>query len=187
MLVFHSAYLSAVGTAGASGTSGASGAASTYCCTPELHARGAAGCEHVGSIVVDPSRLGADVFRHDLRFAANQSVAAVRTKVAVARSGVHYLLLASCDLQTDRVLISGQTTWLNPYGYLPGELYPSLPDLALTLTLTLTLTLSLALTLTLTRRALAAARPLDGGGGGHRGRPRGARAHGERPVPEPKP
>ena len=82
MLVFHSAYLSAVGTAGASGTSGAGGAASTYCCTPELHARGAAGCEHVGGIVVDPSRLGTGVFRHDLRFAANQSVAAVRTKVA---------------------------------------------------------------------------------------------------------
>ena len=96
----------------------------------------------MGSIVVDPSRLGSDVFRHDLRFAANQSMAAVRTKVAVARSGVHYLLLASCDLQTDRVLISGQTTWLNPYGYLPGALYPSLPDLALTLTLTLTLALT---------------------------------------------
>lgn len=121
VLVFHSAYLSAVGMPAATG------APSTYCCTPELHARGTPGCERVGSIVVAPSRLGTDVFRHDLRFAANQSAAAVRTKVAVARSGVHYLLLASCDLQTDTVLVSGQTTWLNPYGYLPGELYPFLP------------------------------------------------------------
>ena len=68
----------------------------------------------------------------------------------MARSGVHYLLLASCDLQTDRVLISGQTTWLNPYGYLPGALYPSLPDLALPHTLALTLALTLTLTLALT-------------------------------------
>jgi hypothetical protein len=91
VLVFHSAYLSAVGMPAATG------APSTYCCTPELHARGTPGCERVGSIVVAPSRLGTDVFRHDLRFAANQSAAAVRTKVAVARSGVHYLLLASCE------------------------------------------------------------------------------------------
>ena len=75
VLVFHSAYLSAVGMPAATG------APSTYCCTPELHARGTAGCERVGSIVVAPSRLGTDVFRHDLRFSANQTAATVRTKV----------------------------------------------------------------------------------------------------------
>ena len=50
------------------GVPGTPAAPSTYCCTPELHARGTAGCERVGSIVVSPSRLGTDVFRHDLQF-----------------------------------------------------------------------------------------------------------------------
>jgi len=37
------------------------------------------------------------------------------------------LLLSSCDLHTGEVKFSGTTTWLNPHGYLPAELYPFLP------------------------------------------------------------
>eukprot|EP00908_Phaeocystis_cordata_P015802 Transcript_26992.p1 GENE.Transcript_26992~~Transcript_26992.p1 ORF type:complete len:504 (-),score=210.75 Transcript_26992:59-1474(-) len=121
VLVFHAAYLPAVGVPGRT-----SSAPPTFCCTPELHQRGVAGCERIGSIVVAPSLKGS-VWKHDLPFDANQTGSSVRTKVSVVRSGVHYLLLASCDLQTGGVLVSGHTTWLNPYGYLPGELYPFLP------------------------------------------------------------
>ena len=37
------------------------------------------------------------------------------------------MVLASCDLHTGDVTFTGQTSWLNPYGYLPGELYYFLP------------------------------------------------------------
>ena len=123
VLVFHSAHLPAIGVPGAS-----SGAPTTFCCTPELHERGVAGCEQIGRVIVSPAagRAGS-VWQHDLPFDVNQSSAGLKTRVSVVRSGVHYLLLASCDLQTGSVLVSGHTTWLNPYGYLPGELYPFLP------------------------------------------------------------
>lgn len=123
VLVFHSAHLPAIGVPGAS-----SGAPTAFCCTPELHERGVAGCEQIGRVIVSPAagRAGS-VWQHDLPFDVNQSRAALKTRVSVVRSGVHYLLLASCDLQTGRVFVSGHTTWLNPYGYLPGELYPFLP------------------------------------------------------------
>ena len=103
VLVFHAAYLPAVGVPGTT-----SSAPPTFCCTPELHQRGVAGCERIGSIVVAPSLKGS-VWKHDLPFDANQTGSSVRTKVSVVRSGVHYLLLASCDLQTGGVLVSGHT------------------------------------------------------------------------------
>ena len=52
---------------------------------------------------------------------------AVDATVRVSRSGVHYLLLASCAPSTGSVLVSGSTAWLNPHGYLPAELYAFLP------------------------------------------------------------
>ena len=70
---------------------------------------------------------GAKVWMREVSFGENQGEATVDTKVAVHESGVHYLLLSSCDVQTGEVLTTGETSWLNPYGYLPGELYPFLP------------------------------------------------------------
>ena len=67
---------------------------------------------------------------HDVAFAANQTSVALSQRVLVRQSGVHYLLLSSCEPHTGVVRFSGRTAWRNPFGYLPGELYPFLPFFA---------------------------------------------------------
>lgn len=125
VLVFHSGELSRIGSA--------DNAERIFCCTAALRAHGSPGCEQVGRLVVRPPAHGRDHFyAHDVAFHANQTAAALSQKVQVHRSGVHYLLLSSCEPKTGEVRFSGATTWRNPYGFLPGELYPFLPFYAAT-------------------------------------------------------
>ena len=44
-----------------------------------------------------------------------------------ARRGLRSPAQAAPKLRSLRCQPPGHTTWLNPYGYLPGELYPFLP------------------------------------------------------------
>lgn len=45
----------------------------------------------------------------------------------ITQTGLYYLMFSSCNELTGDVIISGETEWVNPYGYLPGELYGFLP------------------------------------------------------------
>lgn len=123
--VFHSAQLADVGT-----PTEASGR-HTFCCTSALKAQGVPGCDRVGHLIVRrpaaASEAGYHMWSRDISFGANESVGELKGKVAIKHSGVHYMLLASCELHTGAVSFSGQTSWLNPHGYLPGELYSFLP------------------------------------------------------------
>merc|ERR1712195_422211 len=47
--------------------------------------------------------------------------------VKVEKTGMHYLMYSSCMSDATDVLMTGHNAWLNPYGYLPGELYYNLP------------------------------------------------------------
>jgi hypothetical protein len=107
-----------------------------YCCTASLAAKGSVqGCTEAGQLIVEPEapdtaaslRRHHHIATHDVLFAANQSEAAVSQRVLIKASGVHYLLLSSCEPRTGEVRFSGQTTWRNPHGFLPAELYPFLP------------------------------------------------------------
>lgn len=116
-----------------------------YCCTASLAALGTVrGCAAAGQLIVEPEppvptdhtaapqnalhhHHHHQINAHNVLFAANQSEASISQRVLVRQSGVHYLLLSSCDLRTGDVQFSGQTTWRNPHGYLPAELYPFLP------------------------------------------------------------
>ncbi|KAL1514711.1 hypothetical protein AB1Y20_003798 [Prymnesium parvum] len=129
VLVFNSDHLTSVGTP-ASGASAADGSGDrSFCCTPSLKAQGVKGCDRVGRIILLPDEVKGDghVWVREVLFGSNQSAGEVSARVPIHRSGVHYLLLASCELHTGQVYFTGQTSWLNPYGYLPGELYYFLP------------------------------------------------------------
>ena len=112
---------------------GAAGPVRTLCCTSALRVRNVPGCTAVGRLIVAPSAASggssaaAPVVSHDVLFAANRSDATLSQRVAVEKSGRYYLLLSSCEVRTGAVTYSGSTSWRNPYGYLPGELYPFLP------------------------------------------------------------
>ncbi|EOD10610.1 hypothetical protein EMIHUDRAFT_105053 [Emiliania huxleyi CCMP1516] len=122
LLFFHSSELSLLGTTDSDGRR-------ALCCTDRAAAAGA--CRRAGMLVVrgdgeaDEQQPG--VWVRDVPFRGPEATGAVDATVRVSRSGVHYLLLASCAPSTGSVLVSGSTAWLNPHGYLPAELYAFLP------------------------------------------------------------
>ena len=49
-------------------------------------------------------------------------------RYGIKKTGLYTLLLANCDqANAMNVLVTGETHWLNPYGYLPGEYYGMMP------------------------------------------------------------
>lgn len=99
----------------------------TYCCTVPLR-KTVPGCHVVGHMIIAPRRASSgEVWQHDVTFGVNQSRSQLLEEFKVDKSGVHYLLFSSCDPATGKVLIDGSTLWMNPYGFLPGELYHFMP------------------------------------------------------------
>lgn len=50
------------------------------------------------------------------------------SKYKIRKTGLYTLLLANCDYENRAsVVVRGQTVWMNPFGYLPGELYGMMP------------------------------------------------------------
>jgi len=46
------------------------------------------------------------------------------SKYKIHKSGLYSVLIANCDAVNDvDILVTGEAKWMNPYGYLPGELY----------------------------------------------------------------
>lgn len=78
-------------------------------------------------MIVAPSRASGEIWQRDVTFGPNQTAAQLLAEYAVAKSGVHYLLFSSCEPRTGPVALDGSTLWMNPYGFLPGELYHLLP------------------------------------------------------------
>lgn len=70
---------------------------------------------------------GEEIVAHDVVFAANESHRSLTATVPITRSGIHYLVISSCEPRTGAIRFSGQTQWRNPYGFLPAELYSFLP------------------------------------------------------------
>ncbi|KAJ1633252.1 lung seven transmembrane receptor-domain-containing protein [Pavlovales sp. CCMP2436] len=102
----------------------------TYCCTNSLRTQNVPGCAEVGHLIVSPSgsaAAGGLLWQRDLTFGVNQSTSQLQADFEVEKSGVYYLLFSSCDLSTGVVFLNGATSWVNPYGYLPGELFHFLP------------------------------------------------------------
>ena len=114
----------------------------SYCCTAALAAHGVPGCHKAGRLIVSAGPSGTDdtMLVVDVPFATNESDSSISQHFTVQTSGMHYLVLSSCDLHTGAVLYSGRTSWKNPYGYLPGELYSFLPFFGTTAILYLVLT-----------------------------------------------
>lgn len=130
--LFNADQLPRVGATLPAGQGGATRHA--FCCTEKVAAsRKVPGCDVAGQLIVAPSAPAADhrhhheVSVHDVVFGANVSEVRLSQRLLIKHSGVHYLLLSSCEPRTGTVRFSGRTEWKNPHGYLPGELYPFLP------------------------------------------------------------
>ncbi|KAG8470707.1 hypothetical protein KFE25_009128 [Diacronema lutheri] len=121
VLVFHSEHLDNVGYLEPGAQQ------KTYCCTSTLRKLGVPGCESAGHAIISPGKASEEVWQQDVTFGVNESRSQLLADYRVGKSGVHYLFFSSCDPGTGPVLIDGSTVWMNPYGFLPGELFHLLP------------------------------------------------------------
>lgn len=113
------------------------------CCTTELFEQEVAGCNKIGTLIIDPkspplmsvavafdnsktARLyGYGGKPSDLpRDKTNKNNMGV---FDVPARGPYSLLIANCDESLAEVTMTGSGTWMNPYGYLPGEWYGYMP------------------------------------------------------------
>ena len=98
-----------------------------YCCTPELVDSGV--CQFPYRVIVDKSASNGAVVQ-EVEFKKRGDGTAsrlVQRTFSVEKKGLYYFMFASCNELTGDVVISGTTEWINPYGYLPGELYGFMP------------------------------------------------------------
>jgi len=112
-----------------------------YCCTAEQ--RSLTGCHPLRSLIVNEAHHtngSIDLIRIPVPLEEGSEPVTVADhaymlpgrkpyhKYKVKSTGLYTVLLANCD-DTDAadILVQGQTEWMNPYGYLPGELYGMMP------------------------------------------------------------
>uniref|UniRef100_A0A7S2AS73 GOST seven transmembrane domain-containing protein n=1 Tax=Octactis speculum TaxID=3111310 RepID=A0A7S2AS73_9STRA len=110
-----------------------------YCCTP--YVQNLTGCHpdrnlifhqedlrngSVSVIQVEVPHNGEPVRVRDVANSLSYGMDVNRYKVK--STGFYTLLLANCDyLSPMEILVTGESVWRNPYGYLPGELYGIMP------------------------------------------------------------
>jgi len=57
----------------------------------------------------------------------NGTTAELDETVSVKKSGVWYFYVVNCKADDNDAIFEGKVTFMNPYGYLPAQLYPFLP------------------------------------------------------------
>jgi len=99
-----------------------------FCCTQDLLDLNIAGCTplHLGKAIITAA-AEPPVQVHDVVWDTASLDQEVHHKFDVMKSGRYYLLFSSCLNSTGDVHMTGQIVWMNPYGYLPGELYHFIP------------------------------------------------------------
>eukprot|EP01130_Rhizamoeba_saxonica_P018990 TRINITY_DN9711_c0_g1_i1.p1 TRINITY_DN9711_c0_g1~~TRINITY_DN9711_c0_g1_i1.p1 ORF type:complete len:492 (+),score=71.33 TRINITY_DN9711_c0_g1_i1:18-1493(+) len=110
-----------------------------YCCTNEAISRGLCLHQQQGRLIFDQTTLvwgNTDFPKIDLDqkiyywnqiFSGMEFSSTLQYRANISNSGVWYLFLAHCDEDFDTMLIEGSTEWRNPFGYLPGQIFPYLP------------------------------------------------------------
>lgn len=99
-----------------------------FCCTQDLLHLNVPGCTsmQLGKAVVSP-QADPPVQVEDVNWDAGATLAKVSHRFPITKSGRYYLLFSSCLNSTGDVEMTGKIVWMNPYGYLPGELYHFIP------------------------------------------------------------
>lgn len=98
-----------------------------YCCDEVAQTSGACRAQDEGRLLFteDETRVR---WRRRLELYPGQSSSLEMNDVFhVSETGMYVVLMANCDSRNGVLYINGHTEWMNPYGYLPGEVYGCLP------------------------------------------------------------
>jgi len=128
VLLFHYTRRAHIGVGGFSLLEGRA-----YCCTPDLKAAGR--CDNENTLIIDSDLNRDDLYYDRLNFASYQNDDSILSAnlsfgTTLEHTGVWYLFIANCETEARHgveFLVSGFTTWKNPYGFLPGQILGYLP------------------------------------------------------------
>eukprot|EP01125_Pyxidicula_operculata_P003219 TRINITY_DN1367_c1_g1_i1.p1 TRINITY_DN1367_c1_g1~~TRINITY_DN1367_c1_g1_i1.p1 ORF type:complete len:556 (-),score=117.03 TRINITY_DN1367_c1_g1_i1:279-1799(-) len=96
-----------------------------FCCTYEMQQLGACLHSEIRHVIRRPEK-----HIHILKVEFNEGAATsnITKEVFVNETGNYILQISNCDdVDVGDLVIEGSFIWLNPYGYLPGEVYMNLP------------------------------------------------------------
>jgi len=97
-----------------------------FCCTEKNVQSGKYGCTNdkvAGTFVQTYQPL----YKMEMLLPANGSAVKLEGRYDIQKTGLHYLMYSSCYPHAGDVYIDGHNAWMNPYGYLSGELYYNMP------------------------------------------------------------
>eukprot|EP00494_Astrolonche_serrata_P030146 UN30413 len=103
-----------------------------FCCTKDIQGEsdGCRGEEDLNKLIITP-QLKQKGFTNQnfksVKFDANEKSKNVNWVHEIKKTGLNIMVVAVCDPHVGTLTVEGETTWLNPYGHLPGELYGFLP------------------------------------------------------------
>eukprot|EP00189_Rhodosorus_marinus_P009969 CAMPEP_0184746202 /NCGR_PEP_ID=MMETSP0315-20130426/8737_1 /TAXON_ID=101924 /ORGANISM="Rhodosorus marinus, Strain UTEX LB 2760" /LENGTH=419 /DNA_ID=CAMNT_0027218631 /DNA_START=337 /DNA_END=1596 /DNA_ORIENTATION=+ len=109
-----------------------------FCCTKDLLGKKIPGCNDIGSIIYNrprtlkPIPINGGTFTEPLNpdvltFKKREKVTIFNESMLIHRTGIYQVMLSACDKNLGDVSATGNVAFRNPYGYLPGQLYGSIP------------------------------------------------------------
>eukprot|EP01126_Amoeba_proteus_P063578 TRINITY_DN8773_c1_g1_i3.p1 TRINITY_DN8773_c1_g1~~TRINITY_DN8773_c1_g1_i3.p1 ORF type:complete len:475 (-),score=92.49 TRINITY_DN8773_c1_g1_i3:351-1775(-) len=107
---------------------GYSNGTTSYCCTKQLAMT--LDCT-VGDVLLHPNWKTAHslkVFKGRENDGGSRGSSVIKDRYNISETGIYFLLMLACgDPSPRKIVVSGSCEWLNPYGYLPGDVYLKLP------------------------------------------------------------
>eukprot|EP01127_Copromyxa_protea_P015792 TRINITY_DN4598_c0_g1_i1.p1 TRINITY_DN4598_c0_g1~~TRINITY_DN4598_c0_g1_i1.p1 ORF type:complete len:555 (-),score=128.24 TRINITY_DN4598_c0_g1_i1:117-1781(-) len=97
-----------------------------YCCTnPQKQT-----CDKIGDVIIhEPTGSLKPLLSQNVLVPNGKKEQTISLEYNVTKTGIYYFLIVSCDYDTQKgkIFIDGSCAWLNPYGYLPGDVYMKFP------------------------------------------------------------
>lgn len=90
-----------------------------YCCSQAMAEEGAV-CTIPNSLIFSPGAR--DVMSWDVMPDGDGEARLFRT-YKIQKEGFYYLVISYCNVMNSEIEITGETRWVNPFGFLPAEVY----------------------------------------------------------------
>eukprot|EP00612_Vaucheria_litorea_P000753 CAMPEP_0171459078 /NCGR_PEP_ID=MMETSP0945-20130129/4503_1 /TAXON_ID=109269 /ORGANISM="Vaucheria litorea, Strain CCMP2940" /LENGTH=485 /DNA_ID=CAMNT_0011985019 /DNA_START=135 /DNA_END=1592 /DNA_ORIENTATION=+ len=97
-----------------------------YCCTDEASDLGACNSSMKNRLITKENNFFHQILEVPLNNGIELSDPAYGT-FNVNKTAMYKVVIANCDPRNGIIEMNGHTEWMNPYGYLPGEMYHALP------------------------------------------------------------
>ena len=95
------------------------------CCDNTLIESGKCSNDELNSLIIQKDIKGKWIKK--IIFNEGQKIQNIHEKMVVKTTAIHVFAMASCQQDSGDFTFKGTSTWMNPYGHLPGDAYGYLP------------------------------------------------------------